>query len=132
MVRVGVGGVVVVVGTVVVALPRPVVMVVVMHVVMVMPMVTGRFPPGQGHAILLAGSGAFPFTQLAALHQAFHVVVVAVLGGSHLGFEAQHLGAVLAQRAVHVRIAPQHVFNPLPEGGEHLGMVPQVGGLQDL
>ena len=60
------------------------------------------------------------------------MVVVAVLGGSHLGFEPQHLGAVLAQRAVHVRIAPQHVLNPFPEGGEHLGMVPQVGGLQDL
>ena len=60
------------------------------------------------------------------------MVVVAVLGCSHLHLKAEHLGAVLAQGTVHVRIAPQHVLHPLPEGGQHLGMVPQVGGLQDL
>ena len=60
------------------------------------------------------------------------MVVVAVLGCSHLHLKAEHLGAVLAQGTVHVRIAPQHVLHPLPEGGQHFGMVPQIGGLQNL
>ena len=121
MVGVGVGGVVVVIRNVVV-----------MAVARFVVMGPGVLPRRQGHAILLAGSGAFPLAEGAALHQAFHVVVVAVLGRSHLGFEPQHLGAVLAKGAVHVRIAPQHVLHPIPEGSQHLGMVPQVGGLQDL
>jgi len=112
MVGVGVGGVVVMIRVVVMAVARFVIM------------GTGGLPRRKGHAILLAGSGAFPLAEGAALHQAFHVVVVAVLGGSDLGFEAQHLGAVLAQGAVHVRIPPQHVLHPLPEGGQHFGMVP--------
>lgn len=50
----------------------------------------------QRHAVGLAGACALPFAQVAAFHQAFHMVVVALLGQAHLLFKAQHLGPVLA------------------------------------
>ena len=48
-------------------------------------------------AVGLAGTRALQFAKRAAFRKAFHVVVVAFLGASHVLFEAQHLGAVLAE-----------------------------------
>ena len=60
------------------------------------------------------------------------MVVVAVLGSTHLGFKAEHLGAVFAQRAIHVRIAAHHLLHPLHKGAQHQGVIAQVGGLHKL
>jgi hypothetical protein len=84
---------------------------------------------GQRHAIALAGPGAFALTEGAALHQALDMVVMAVLGPAHLLLKAQHLVAVLAKAAIHRRLTQQHLFDPLDEGLQHLGMVAQVAGL---
>ena len=59
-------------------------------------------------------------------------MVVTVLRRSHFHLKAQHLGAIFTKGAVHVGITPQHVVNPFLEGGQHLRMVPQVGGMEDL
>ena len=50
----------------------------------------------QGHAVGLAGPGAFPLAKGAALDQTLHMVVVALLGQTHLLLEPQHLGPVFA------------------------------------
>ena len=47
-------------------------------------------------AVGLAGTRALQFAKSAAFRKAFHMVVVAFLDASHVLFEAQHLGAVLA------------------------------------
>ena len=59
---------------------------------------------GERLAVGLAGPGAFGLTQLAALHQPLDVVVMAVLGRPHLMLETEHLGAVLAEGAIHVGV----------------------------
>ena len=84
------------------------------------------------HAIGLAGAGALPLAEGAALGEPLHMVMVAVLGSSHLGFKTQHLGPVLAKRAVHVGVAPHHFCHPLREGLQNAGMVGQIGGLHEL
>ena len=60
------------------------------------------------------------------------MVMVAVLGSPHLLLEAQHLGAIFAERTVHVGVAAQHIGHPLPEGGQHRRMVAQVRSLEKL
>ena len=60
------------------------------------------------------------------------MVVVALLRRPHLGFKAQHLGAVFAQGAVHLRLTAHHLLHPLQEGVDHQGVVAQVGGLEEL
>ena len=75
---------------------------VVMAVVMAVAVVMARIvpmavaPQGDRDAIGLAGAGAFVLAEITAFAEAFDVVVMAVLGGAHLQFEAQHLGPVLA------------------------------------
>jgi hypothetical protein len=51
---------------------------------------------GQGHAIGLASPRALPFAEVAAFDQAFHMMVVALLGQAHLLLKAQHLSPVFA------------------------------------
>ena len=88
--------------------------------------------PREWDAIGLAGPGALGFTELAAFHQALDMMMVAVLGGPHLLLETEHLGPVFAERAVHVGIAAQHLRHPLLEGVQHQGVIPQVGGFQEV
>ena len=52
---------------------------------------------GKRHPIGLAGSRALALAQIAAVCEALHVVMVAVLGRPHLRFKAEHLGAVFAE-----------------------------------
>ena len=52
---------------------------------------------GNRDAVGLAGTRALQFAERAAFRKSLHVVVVAFLGTSHVLFEAQHLGAVLAE-----------------------------------
>ena len=60
------------------------------------------------------------------------MVVVALLRQAHLGFEAQHLLAVLAQRAVHQVLAHQHLADAVEEGVDHQRMVIEIGRLENL
>ncbi len=93
--------------------------VMVMRVVVRVVVVVAWAAQGQGNTIGLAGARALPLAEGAALHQPFHVVMVAVLGGTHLLLEAEHMGPVLAQRTVHVCVATKHISHPLPEGGQY-------------
>ena len=86
----------------------------------------------QGEAIGLAGPGALSLTELAALHQTLDMVMVAVLRRSHLLLKTEHLGAVLAQGAIHVSVAAQHLSHPLLEGVQHQSVITQIGGLDEL
>ena len=103
-------------------------MVMLVMVVVVMPSPLGA--ERQRNSVGLAGPGAFPLAQVTALGEPFHVVVVAVLGGSHLSLEAEHLGAVLAEGAVHGGVAPHHLLNPFHKRVEHAGVIAQIGGLE--
>jgi hypothetical protein len=84
----------------------PMVMAVTVLVAVVVIMAGMGFASGAGErlAVGLAGPGAFGLTQLAALHQPLDVVVMAVLGRPHLMLETEHLGAVLAEGAIHVGV----------------------------
>ena len=52
-------------------------------------------------SIGLADPRAFPLAERAAFSESLHVMVVALLGPSHILFKAQNLGSVLAERAIH-------------------------------
>ena len=52
---------------------------------------------GNRDAVGLAGTRALQFAERAAFRESFHVVVVAFLRTPNVLFEAQHLGAVLAE-----------------------------------
>ena len=60
------------------------------------------------------------------------MVMVALLRAAHLGLEAEHLGPVLAERTVHRGVAAQHIQHPLLKGGEHLGMITEIAGMEQL
>ena len=60
------------------------------------------------------------------------MVVVAFLGASNVLFEAQHLGAVLAERAVHGGVSPQHLLDPFLEGVHHECVVAQIARREKL
>jgi len=81
-------------------------------------------PQGDGDAVGLAGTGALELTEGAALDQPLDVVVVALLRGTHLGLKAEHLGAVLTERAVHLGLAAHDLLDPLFEGVDHQGVIP--------
>ena len=133
--RAGVLGPVAVIVAVVMAVPMPVPMAVIVAVVMAGLERIGGEAGSQGRrhlTILLTGPGAFPFAEGAAIGETLNVMVMAVLGGSHLRLKAEHLGAVLAERTVHVRVPAQHVEHALPEGVDHQGVITQVGGGQKL
>ena len=100
-----------------------------MAVLVVMAVLMKMASCGQGNAIGLAGAGALPLTEIAAIGEALNVVVVAVLGSPHFRFKAEHLGPVLTQGAVHLGVAPHHLGHPLNEGAQHQGVVSQVGSL---
>ena len=87
---------------------------------------------GNGDAIGLASPGAFVLAQRAGLNQPLHVVVVALLRGAHLGFKAEHLGAVFAERAVHLRVAAHHLPHALQKGVDHQRVIAQVAGLHKV
>lgn len=93
----------------------------------------GLLGSGDRHLpILLTGAGAFALTQAAAIGEAFHMVVMAVLGRSDLSLKPKHLGTVFAERAVHVRVTTEHIEHPFSEGGEHEGVIAQIGGGQEF
>ena len=83
---------------------RVIMLVVVIVVVVVVALAMAWATQRQGDTIGLAGARALPLTEGAALHQPFHVVMVAVLGGAHLLLETEHLGAVLAEGTIHVGV----------------------------
>ena len=70
-------------------------------------------------SIGLAGPRAFPLAERAAFSQSLHVVVVTLLGPSHILFKAQHLGSVLAEGAIHCGISTEHLVHPLSERVHH-------------
>ena len=67
----------------------------------------------------LASPRAFPLAERAALGQSLHVMVVTLLGPSHILFKAQHLGSVLAEGAIHCGISTEHLVHPLSERVHH-------------
>ena len=71
------------------------------------------------NTIRLADSRAFPLAECAAFSESLHVMVVALLGSSHILFKAQNLGSVLAERAIHCRVSSEHFVHPLSECGHH-------------
>ena len=71
------------------------------------------------NTIRLADSRAFPFAECAAFSESLHVMVVALLGPSHILFKAQNLGSVLAERAIHCRVSSEHFVHPLSECVHH-------------
>ena len=74
---------------------------------------------GDGNTIRLAGPCAFPFAERAALRQPLHVVVVAFLCSAYVLLEAQDLGPVFAEGAIHGGVAAEHLLHPLLEGVHH-------------
>ena len=67
----------------------------------------------------LASPRAFPLAERAALGQSLHVMVVTLLGPTHILFKAQHLGSVLAEGAIHCGISTEHLVHPLSERVHH-------------
>ena len=63
---------------------------------------------------------------------AFHVMMMAHLRLAHLMLEGRKLRAILAQGAVHGRIAGKNAARPLDEGLHHQRMIVQIGRLDDL
>ena len=115
----------------------PMVMIVIMAVVMAMAvtmmmMVMIHIQP--------AGPGAEMVAQVAILDIAsrrrdaltLDVMVVALLRLPDLVLEPQNLRPVFAHGAVHVVAAFQNFTRPVGEGGDHLGMVVQIAGLDKL
>ena len=87
---------------------------------------------GNRDAIGLTGTGALVLTEGAALNQPLHMVVVALLRRPHLCLKPQHLGAVLAEGAIHQRLAAHHLLHPFAEGGNHQRVITQIGGVHKL
>mgnify|MGYP004157728671 CR=1 FL=1 len=85
-------------------------------------------PQRNRDAIGLTSSCALALTQFTAIRQALHMVVVALLGKPNLILKAEHLGSVLAKRAIHGRFTAQHLFNALDKGVEHQGVIAEIGG----
>jgi hypothetical protein len=71
------------------------------------------------NTIRLADPRAFPLAECAAFSESLHVMVVALLGPSHILFKAQNLGSVLAERAIHCRVSSEHFVHPLSECVHH-------------
>ena len=71
------------------------------------------------NTIGLADSRAFPLAECAAFSESLHVMVVALLGPSHILFKAQNLDSVLAKRAIHCRVSSEHFVYPLSECVHH-------------
>jgi hypothetical protein len=118
MVRVGIRGMAVIVA-----------MTVVMAVIVIVAVVVAQ---GNRDAIGLTSTGALVLTEGAALDQALHMVVVALLRGPHFCLKPQHLGAVLAEGAIHQRLATHHLLHPLPEGGDHKRVITEIGGIHEV
>ena len=89
-------------------------------------------PVGQGDAIRLAGTGAFQLAERAAFGQSLHMVMVAFLGTAHVLFEPEHLRPVLAQRAIHRRVAAQHLLHPFTEGVDNHRVIAQIARRQEF
>ena len=71
------------------------------------------------NTIRLADPRAFPLAECAAFSESLHVMVVALLGPSHILFKAQNLGSVLAERAIHCCVSSEHFVHPLSECVHH-------------
>ena len=90
--------------------------------------VTVRMGVSDRGSIRLAGAGAFPFAEGAALRQSLHVVMVTLLNPTDVLFKAQHLCSVLAERAVHGGVTSENIVHPRAEGLQHQGVVTQLPG----
>ena len=96
---------------------------------MVMGMVTVSMGVhGHRNPIGLASAGAFQFAEGAAFRETFDVVVMALLGLTHVLLKPQHLGSVFAERAVHRGVAADHVLDPFAECLHHLGVIAEIAG----
>ena len=80
-----------------------------MMLVMVVMVVMVVMMRGRKARLVLAGAGAGAVAQAAAAADALDMMVMAHLRRSHLGFEAEHLGAVFAEPAVHVGVAGEYL-----------------------
>ena len=96
---------------------------------MVMGMVT-VFMGVHGHRnpIGLASAGAFQFTKSAAFSETFDVVVMTLLGLTHVLLKPQHLGSVFTKRAIHRGVTADHVLDPFTERLHHLGVIAEIAG----
>ena len=84
------------------------------------------------NAIGLTSSCALALTQVTAIRQALHMVVVALLRKPNLIFEAEHLGSVLAKGAIHRRFTAQHLLNALNKGVEHQWVIAEIGSRHEV
>ena len=82
----------------------------------------------------LGARGEFEWAvrRLAVGADPFHVMVVAFLHRAHFGLEAQHLGAVLAELAVHGDVAGDDLFEALDECVDHRRMIVEIGCLDEF
>ena len=87
---------------------------------------------GDGNTIRLAGPRAFPLAERAALRQPLHVVMVAFLSSANVLLEAQHLGPVFAEGAIHGGVAPEHLLHPLLECVHHQRVLPEIAGGEEV
>ena len=83
-------------------------------------------------SIGLAGPRAFPLAERAALRQPLHVVMVAFLSSANVLLEAQHLGPVFAEGAIHGGVAPEHLLHSLLEGVHHQRVLPEIAGGEEV
>ena len=117
----------------------PVVMIVIMVVPVVVIMAMAMMMMVMIH-IQPAGPSAEMVAQVAILDIAsrrrdaltFDVMVVALLRLPDLVLEPQNLRPVFAHGGVHVVAAFQDFTHAVSEGGDHLGMVVQIAGLDKL
>ena len=57
-------------------------------------------------------------------------MVVAELRCPHLRLKAQHLGPVLAERAVHLSFTAHHIHHPFYKGVDYQWVVIEIAGLE--
>src|SRR4029453_19221718 len=71
-------------------------------------------------------------TMIRPVIAAAHVMVMRLLGQSHLGFVADNLRAVFAQLTVHVGVAAVDFGGAFQERVDDQGMIAQIGRLDEL
>ena len=58
--------------------------------------------------------------------------MVAFLSSANVLLEAQHLGPVFAEGAIHGGVAAQHLLHPFLEGVHHQRVLPEIAGGEEV
>ena len=77
-------------------------------------------------AVGLTRTCALVFAELTSIGEALNVVVVTFLCQANLSLEAKNLSPVLAERAIHGRLATQHFLHPFHKGVEHKRVISEI------